>query len=89
MTSRTIVPTQLSNPSWSNTPRSSKNAVNGLACVARPFESSDLPPEVDRTKESASWYDGAAGGGGDAGVGMGLDDKGRVVEEMVRRSVTI
>lgn len=77
MTSRTMPPTQVSNISWSRTPCSSKNAVYGRTCVARPFDSSDLPPDVERTKESVSEYPG------------GVTRDGAFVDEIVNRSVTI
>ena len=66
--------------SWSSTPFSSKNAVYGFCCVALPFDSNDLPPDVERTKERVREY-----AGGDDGVVR----EGTFADEIVNRSVTI
>lgn len=59
-------PTQRSKASWSIVPCSSKKALKALEDFVRPFARRDLPPFVDRTYDTASWYEGELAGEGES-----------------------
>jgi hypothetical protein len=66
-------------------PCSSKKALNALEDFVRPFARRDFPPFVERTYDTASWYEGALSGESDSV----LDEGGRVEEVSCIRSVII
>jgi len=85
MPSSTNSPTQRSKASWSIVPCSSKKALYVLEDLVRPFARRDLPPFVERTYDTASWYEGALAGESE-GVFV---EGGRVEEVSCIRSVMI